>query len=110
MPMTVIVTRDVAPRFGGFLTSCMVEIGPGVFTSPTMSRGVRERMWAVLQGWFGELGGGSIVMTWRDPLAAGRQGLSVLGLPPRTLVEVDGILLVKEDYNKPDPPLWQVGL
>ena len=100
MPMTVIVTRDVAPRLSGFLASCMVEIAPGVFTSPTMTRGVRERVWTVLQGWFDELGGGSVVMTWRDPTAPARQGLSVLGLPPRTLVDADGVLLVKGELRK----------
>lgn len=39
MPMTVIVTRDVAQRFRGFLSSVMLEIAPGVYTSPTMTRG-----------------------------------------------------------------------
>ena len=100
MPMTVIVTRDVAPRISGFLASCMVEIAPGVFTAPAMSRGVRERVWAVLQDWFGELGGGSVVMTWRDPTLPARQGLSVLGLPPRTLIEADGVLLGKGELPK----------
>lgn len=97
MPMTVIVTRDVAARFRGFLTSCMVEIAPGVYTSPTMTRGVRERVWTVLGEWFGEIGGGSIVMTWRDPQAPGRQGLLLLGEPAKTLVEYDGVFLVKRD-------------
>jgi len=49
MAMTVIVTRDVAPRFAGFLTSCMLEIAPGVFTGPRMTNSVRERVWAVLE-------------------------------------------------------------
>ena len=84
----------------GFLASCMVEIAPGIFTSPTMSRSVRERIWAVFQDWFGELGGGSVVMTWRDPTLSARQGLSILGLPPRTLIDTDGVLLVKGEYRK----------
>ena len=35
--MVVIVTRDVADRFRGFLASCMLEIAPGVYTAPRMS-------------------------------------------------------------------------
>ena len=95
MPMTVVVTRDVADRFRGFLASCMVEIAPGVYTSPTMTRAVRERVWAVLSDWFGELGGGSIVMTWRDPSLPARQGVALLGEPAKTLADQDGVLLVK---------------
>ncbi|MEL6317336.1 MAG: type I-E CRISPR-associated endoribonuclease Cas2e, partial [Pseudomonadota bacterium] len=33
MPMTVIVTRDVAPRIRGFLASLALEIAPGVYTA-----------------------------------------------------------------------------
>ncbi len=97
MPMTVIVVRDVADRFHGFLSSCMIEIAPGVYTAPTMTKGVRERVWRVMTDWFGTLGGGSIVMTWRDPTAPGHQGLATLGLPARTLVNADGVLLGKRE-------------
>jgi CRISPR-associated protein Cas2 len=97
MPMTVVVTRDVAPRFHGFLTSIMLEIAPGVYTAPALSKAVRERVWRVLTEWFGELGGGSIVMTWRDPKASGRQAILTLGIPKRTLVDYDGLVLVKRD-------------
>ena len=44
MSMTVVVTRNVAPRFRGFLASVMLEIAPGVYTAPEMSKGVRERV------------------------------------------------------------------
>lgn len=97
MPMTVIVTRDVAPRFHGFLASVMLEIAPGVFTSPTLPKAVRERVWGVLEDWFATLGGGAIVMTWREPTAPGRQAIATLGLPPRTLVEHEGVVLVKRE-------------
>ena len=92
--MTVIVTRDVAPRFRGFLASVMLEIAPGVYTSPRLSAGARDRVWGVLEGWFEALGGGSVIMTWRDLQAPGGQGIRTLGLPPRQLAEVDGALLV----------------
>jgi CRISPR-associated protein Cas2 len=91
--MVVVVTRDVAERFRGFLASAMLEIAPGVYTAPRMSAGVRERVWAVLQAWFSGLGGGSIVMTWRDAAEPCGQGLRVLGLPPRTFAEVDGLVV-----------------
>ena len=37
MPMCVIVTRDVPARVRGFLASCMLEIAPGVYTTPFVS-------------------------------------------------------------------------
>ena len=97
MGMTVIVIRDVADRFRGFLSSVCLEIAPGVYTSPRMGKRMRERVWAVLSEWHSQFGGGSIVMTWRDPEAPGGQGLATRGVPPRQLVEVDGILLVKRE-------------
>ena len=95
MPMVVIVARDVPDRFHGFLASCMVEIAPGVYTSPIITRRVRDQIWSVMTSWFA--GRGSLVMTWRDPLAPGRQGLATLGITPRTLVNSDGVLLVKRE-------------
>jgi len=95
MPMTVVVTRDVADRYRGFLASMMPEIGPGVFVSPELSRGVRERVWQVLSGWWDGMPGGSVTMVWKDDSAPGRLGLLTLGLPPRTLAELDGVLLVR---------------
>jgi CRISPR-associated protein Cas2 len=99
MPMTVVVTRDVEPRFRGFLASVMLEIAPGVYTGPRMTKGVRERVWEVLATWFGNLGGGCIVMTWRDPEAPGGQAIRLLGEPPKTLADVDGVLLVKRELH-----------
>ncbi len=95
MPMTVIVTVDVAPRFRGFLASCMLEIAPGVYTAPRMTRAVRERVWNVLNGWFVERPKGGIVMTWRDQQLAGGQGVTMLGIAPKELQEVDGIFLAR---------------
>lgn len=94
--MTVIVTRDVAQRFRGFLGSCMLEIGPGVYTGPRMTRGVRERVWSVLADWFSETGGGSIIMTWSDSSQPGGQEILVLGLPACELVEHDGMFFVRK--------------
>jgi CRISPR-associated protein Cas2 len=97
MSMTVVVTRDVADRFRGFLASCMLEIGPGVYTAPRMSAAVRDRVWEVLTEWFRELGGGSILMTWPDNRLTGGQAVRTLGSPPIDLVDVDGIVLSVRD-------------
>jgi len=93
--MTVVVVRDVADRYHGFLASVMLEIAPGVFVSPDLSRGVRERLWTVLSAWWDGAPGGSAVLTWRDEAAAGRLGLLTLGLPRRDLADLDGALLVR---------------
>jgi CRISPR-associated protein Cas2 len=102
MTMTVIVTRNVAPRFRGFLASVMLEIAPGVYTAPQMTKAVRERVWAVIEEWFGAgatVGqhpedAASIVMTWLDKEAPGEQRIETLGLPPKQIVDADGVLLV----------------
>ncbi len=92
--MTVLITRDVADRFRGFAASIMPEVAPGVFVAAELSRGVRERMWNVLAGWWDGMPGGSILLVWRDDAAAGRLGMKSLGLPVRTLTDMDGVLLV----------------
>ncbi len=95
--MTVIVTINVEARYRGFLASSMLEIAPGVYTSPQMTSGIRERIWDVLSRWYYELGQGSIVMTWRDPAAVGEQRIRTLGEAPKDIVDADGVYLVK--YN-----------
>ena len=94
MPMTVVVTRDVADRYRGFLASVMPEVAPGVYIAPELSRGVRERLWAVLENWWLALPGGSIVLAWKDDNAPGRLGIASLGVPVRKLADFDGVLLV----------------
>lgn len=41
MALVVIVTRDVAYRYRGFLASVMLEVAPAVYISPRMSPAVR---------------------------------------------------------------------
>lgn len=95
--MTVVVTVNVEARYRGFLASAMLEIAPGVYTSPRMTSGIRERIWDVLSRWYYELGQGTIVMTWRDPAAIGEQRIRTLGEAPKDIVDADGVYLVK--YN-----------
>jgi len=110
MPMTLVVTSNVAPRFRGFLASVMLEIAPGVYTGPRMTKSVRERIWNVLEDWHGSIHAiakdqeyaASIVMTWRDKNAVGGQSVLTLGLPRKTLIDVDGILLVKRELTQAD--------
>ena len=93
--MTVVVTVNVENRYRGFLASAMLEIAPGVYTSPRMTSGVRSRIWKVLTDWYATLGHGSIVMTWRDPKAPAGQRILTLGSPPKTIVEADDVYLLK---------------
>ena len=93
--MTVVVTRNVQDRYRGFLTSCMLEIAPGVYTSPRMNASVRKRIQDVISKWHGHLGQGSIVMTWQEARRPEGQGVFILGEPPRSLYPADGVLLTR---------------
>ncbi len=93
--MTVVVTVNVEARYRGFLASTMLEIAPGVYTSPQMTSGIRDRIWDVLTQWYLQLGNGSLVMTWRDPAAVGEQRIRTLGEAPKDIVNADGVYLVK---------------
>ena len=93
--MTVVVTINVAGRYRGFLASAMLEIAPGVYTSPRLTAGIRERIWDVLMRWHGETSQGAIVMTWRDPDAVGEQRILTLGEAPKEIVDAGGVYLVK---------------
>ena len=103
MPMVVIVTRDVEARYRGFLGSAMLELAPGVYAHPRMSAGIRRRLWAILDDWYGQLHRGSIVMTWADSSANGGLGLVTLGEPPKQIVTHDAMLLVRRSL--PDTSL-----
>ena len=93
--MTVVVTVNVEGRYRGFLASAMLEIAPGVYISPQMTDGIRERVWDVLTRWYYELRQGAIVMTWRDPGAVGEQQIFTLGEAPKDIVDADGVYLVR---------------
>ncbi len=101
MPMTVIVTRDVAARYRGFLASVMPEIAPGVYVSPELSKGVRERIWNVAQDWWAAVPGGAFVRAWKDPSAAGGLAMQFLGVPPVDLADLDGVLVVRRRQTLP---------
>jgi len=98
--LTVVVTSNVEDRYRGFLSSLMMEISVGVFTSPRLSAGTRDHIWSVLSNWHAELRNGTIVMTWMDRDAPGGQRVLHLGQPSRTLADVDGISLVRRECPK----------
>lgn len=104
MAMTVVVTRDVEGRYRGFLGSCMLELAPGVYTAPRMTRGIRERVWRVLESWHGELQGGSIVMTWSEPGLPGGQAVRALGVPAKEIADLDGLLLARRPLSSDVAP------
>lgn len=91
----MIVIRDVADRFHGFLSSVMLEVSPNVFVSPRMNPGARTRVWDVMSDWHRHERQGSLVMVWRDLNAVGGVGIANLGDPPRELIEADGMWLVR---------------
>lgn len=95
MALVTIVTRDVADRFRGFLSSAMLEVAPCTYISPQMNKGVRERIWQVMVDWHGSEPRGSIVMIWRDREATGGVGLVGLGTPLQELVEMDGLWIAR---------------
>jgi CRISPR-associated protein Cas2 len=95
MALVVVVTSDVADRFRGFLASVMLEVSAGVYVAPRMNKGVRERTWSVLADWHGHEPRGSVVMVWRELDAVGGIGIAHLGVPPRELVDVDGMYVVR---------------
>lgn len=71
----------------------MPEVAPGVYISPSVTAGIRDRTWDIMETWWDEIPGGSIVLAYASKNEPGGLGLRVLGLPPVELVDVDGIRL-----------------
>ena len=101
MALTVLITRDVEDRYRGFLASAMLEVAPGVYTSPHLSAGARERVWAVLTQWHTALGRGAITLIYADRSTDGGLSVRSLGTPPVQPVRLDGILLSRRENPKP---------
>jgi CRISPR-associated protein Cas2 len=94
MAFTVVVTRNAPPRTRGFLASVMLEIAPGVYVSPRMTKRVRERVWLVMIEWHELLPpDGGVLMTFPDNSAPGGQAIMLLGYPKKSLVDMDGFWL-----------------
>ena len=93
MALTLVITQNVEARYRGFLGSVMLEVSAGVYVSTVMNSGVRERLWSTLQEWHSQLHNGSVTMVWQSAKQPGGFGIKVLGLSPKTIVEVNGFLL-----------------
>jgi CRISPR-associated protein Cas2 len=98
--MTLVVTRNVSNRVRGFLASSLLELAPGVYSAPRISPPVRERIWGVLADWFCQEKDASIVMVWADNAATCGQTVRTLGVPPVSIVSVDGLIT---SYRSPAP-------
>ena len=99
MALVMVVTRDIAARFRGFLASVMLEVAPCTYISPRMNKGVRERVWKVMSQWYAAEPCGSIVMVWRDSEATGGVGIANLGAPSKTLIELDGMWVIRTEMR-----------
>jgi CRISPR-associated protein Cas2 len=105
VPMTVVLTLDVEDRYRGFLSSCMLEVSPCCYVAPNMSKGVRERLWAVMEAWHGTLRRGTITMLWRQSDAVGSLGMLLLGEPTKDIVDFDGVFLARAGTAEHSPPV-----
>lgn len=94
MSTTIAVTRNLPGRFNGFLTSCMLEVAPGVYVAPRMKKSVRERVWKVMMEW-AELipSDGGMLLAWRDQNAPSGLSIRTLGWPKKELLEHEGTWL-----------------
>lgn len=101
MPLCIVVTRDVEMRYRGFLESVTLEIAPGFYMGPRITKGVRDRIWSVMEDWHGHLQQGSITMVWREASAPGGLRVQSLGEPAKDLTEHEGSLLVRRALRKP---------
>ncbi len=101
MPMTLAVTRNAAPRVRGFLASVMLEVAPGVYTAPRMTKAVRQRVQRVLVGWEDSFGlDAGVLLTWPDAAEPCGQGLWILGDAPTALSDHDGVPLARKALSK----------
>ena len=88
--MVVIILENVRTSVRGELSRWLFEVKAGVFTG-RVSALVREELWVLLGQ---KLGKGSALMLYS---AKNEQGFTAktLGIPSRTLVDFEGLLLVK---------------
>ena len=88
--MIVIVLENAKPSLRGEISRWLFEIKAGVFAG-RISALVRDELWTMIEE---KLGNGSAVMLYPQ---RNEQGFDarMLGNPSRTLVDIEGILLVK---------------
>lgn len=88
--MVVFILENVRPPLRGELSRWLFEVKVGVFTG-RVSALVRDELWQLVEK---KIGKGSAVMLYS---ANNEQGFKaqMLGNPSRSLVDIEGLLLVK---------------
>jgi CRISPR-associated protein Cas2 len=88
--MVVFILENAKPSLRGELSRWLFEIKAGVFAG-RVSALVRDELWELISQ---KLGNGSAVMIYPQRNEQGF-GARMLGNPSRSLVDIEGILLVK---------------
>ncbi|MDX2272809.1 MAG: type I-E CRISPR-associated endoribonuclease Cas2e [Cyanobacteriota bacterium] len=88
--MVVFILQNVAPSLRGELSRWLFEVKAGVFTG-RVSALVRDELWEMVTK---KIKDGSAVMVYTTN---SEQGFAarILGDPTRTLVDIEGVLIVK---------------
>lgn len=99
---TIAITRNVPDRFRGFLGSVMLEVTPGVYVSPNLSAGVRQRVIEVCREWSVLLAiDGSVTLIWRSKNEPGGLAIEVIGLHQSAhLTQHNGLWLGRSDLTE----------
>ena len=95
MKYALIALSNKPRRFSGFLHSVAMEVAPGVFLSADFNRLAFERIWRALEEWHGAWPEGWIVAVVPADKPRYPPEIRTLGVPARTLVEHEGIHLLK---------------
>lgn len=87
--MVVFVLENATERLRGILTRWMIETKPGVFVG-SLNAMVREKLWEIISE--DEFQGALMINSSNN-----EQGyqISMLGEPSRTVVDLDGLQLIK---------------
>lgn len=88
--MVVFILENVRPSLRGELSRWLFEVKAGVFTG-RVSALVRDELWELITQ---KCGKGAAVMIHSTNNEQGFKA-QILGTPSRTLVDIEGVLLVK---------------
>lgn len=102
MTFAVIQFANKPARFKGFLASVMLEIAPNTFVAPRFKRAALDRVWEVLRDWHAAAPEGYVIALIGSSEPRGVPEIRTLGLPPRTILEQDEMLLLLRERSSPD--------
>lgn len=88
--MIVLVLENVSPSLRGEISRWLFEIKVGVFAG-RVSALVRDELWALIEE---KIDAGSALLIYPQRNEQGFEA-RMLGNPSRTLVDIEGVLLVK---------------